>query len=166
MGAGKSTVGELLSSSIGYSFIDMDSLIEEAVNMKIPDIFSGHGEEHFRKLETETLQKLSESGGNSVISTGGGAVINPLNMEIIGSTGISIYLKAGIETIWQRIKEQDDRPLLNVEKPFETAVKLLDERKALYEKADITVETDGLTPLIIAEKIKDLIFNQGSHIDN
>ena len=166
MGAGKSTVGGLLSASIGYTFIDMDSLIEEAVNMKIPDIFSGHGEEHFRKLETETLQKLSESGGNSVISTGGGVVINPLNMEIIGSTGISIYLKAGIETIWQRIKEQDDRPLLNVEKPFETAKKLLEDRKALYEKADITVETDGLTPLMIAEKIKDLIFNQGSHIDN
>ena len=160
MGAGKSTVGKLLSASIGYTFIDMDSLIEEAANKKIPDIFSEFGEEHFRELETETLQKLSDSGGNSVISTGGGIIKNPANIEIIKSTGISIYLKAGIETIWQRIKEQDDRPLLNVEEPFETAKKLLDERKGLYEKADFTVETDGLTPLMISDNIKGMIFNQ------
>ena len=159
MGAGKSTVGEILSASIGYKFIDLDSLIEERANRKIPEIFSELGETRFRDLETENLITVSELKENTVISTGGGILLKPENVKIIESSGTSIYLKAGIETIWDRIKDDNGRPLLNVEDPYGTAAQLYEGRKELYESSDIIVETDQLTPQIISEKIKGLLFS-------
>ena len=159
MGAGKSTVGEILSKSIGYKFIELDSLIEKSLNEKIPDIFSKMGEDHFRKLETDSLINVSKGSGDTVISTGGGIVLKPENMKIMKSTGTSIFLKTAIETIWERVKNDKGRPLLHVENPYNTANELLEERKELYNKADIIVETDRVSPQKISEKIIELLFN-------
>ncbi len=159
MGAGKSTVGEILSASIGYKFIDLDRLIEETTNRKIPEIFSELGENQFRNLETEHLVKVSKIGENAVISTGGGIVLKPKNLTIMESSGTTIYLKAGIETIWERIKDDNGRPLLNVDNPYGTAAELLESRKKLYENSDIIVDTDLLTPQLVSEEIAGLIFS-------
>lgn len=158
MGAGKSTVGKILSDSTGYKFIDLDDLIEKTSNKKITDIFSQMGEEQFRKLETDCLTSVSKDNNNLVVSTGGGIVVNQVNLNIIESSGTGIYLKAGIDTIWERIKEERGRPLLDVDNPFETARDLLESRKDLYESADYVVETDGLTPQMISEKIIEKLF--------
>jgi shikimate kinase len=158
MGAGKSTVGKILSASIGYKFIDLDDLIEKTSNKKIADIFLNLGEEYFRNLETDCLTSVSKDKSNTVISTGGGIVLNPTNINIIESSGTSIYLKAGIETIWERIKEDKGRPLLEVENPFETACDLLESRKVLYESSEIVVETESLTPQMISDNISELLF--------
>lgn len=158
MGAGKSTVGKILSASIGYKFLDLDDLIEKKANKKITDIFLNHGEDYFRHLETDCLTKVSKDKSNTVISTGGGIVLNPSNLDIIKSSGTSIYLRAGIETIWERIKDGRGRPLLEVENPYEAACDLLESREMLYQSADIIFETDGLTPQNISDKLSDLLF--------
>ena len=159
MGAGKSTVGKALSALKGFEFIDLDSFIEKTANSKIPEIFSEFGEEKFRELETESLVKVSELKGKTVVSTGGGIMLNPENIHVMQTTGTTIYLKAGIETIWERIKDDRGRPLLNVENPLGTATELLNSRKHLYEGADIIVETDNLTPQMISEKINKVIYS-------
>ena len=156
MGAGKSTVGKVLSTSLGYKFIDIDELIEEKSNKKITDIFSELGEDHFRNLETESLMDLSKDNTNAVISTGGGIVLKPVNFKIIESSGTSIYLKTGINSIWDRIKDDTGRPLLKVDSPYEKARDLLEGRREHYEKADIVVETDNLSP----REISDIIIKQ------
>ncbi len=158
MGAGKSTVGKVLSTSLGYKFIDIDELIEEKSNKKITDIFSELGEDHFRNLETESLNGISKDNTNAVISTGGGIVLKPVNFNIIESSGTSIYLKAGIKSIWERIKDDSGRPLLNVESPYEKARDLLESRREHYERADIVVETDNLSPREISDKIIEQLF--------
>jgi len=159
MGAGKSTVGKVLSVMTGHKFVDLDELIEKRSNKKITDIFSNLGEEQFRKLETESLKSVSIDKTDTVVSTGGGIVLKPVNINIIESSGTSIYLKAGIETIWDRIKDENGRPLLDVENPYETASDLLDSRIELYESADIIIETDNLTPQKISDKIIELLFD-------
>jgi len=158
MGAGKSTVGKILSASIGYSFIDLDDLIEKKSNKKIADIFTNQGEEYFRDLETDCLTSVSMDKSNTVISTGGGVVLKPRNINIIKSSGTSIYLKAGIDTIWERIKNEKGRPLLEVENPYKAARNLLESRKMLYDSADIILETDGITPQGISDKLSELLF--------
>jgi len=117
------------------------------------------GEDHFRKLETDSLINVSKGSGDTVISTGGGIVLKPENMKIMKSTGTSIFLKTAIETIWERVKNDKGRPLLHVENPYNTANELLEERKELYNKADIIVETDRVSPQKISEKIIELLFN-------
>lgn len=159
MGAGKSTVGKILSDSTGYKFMDLDDLIEKRSNKKITEIFSQMGEEHFRKLETDCLTGVSKENGNIVVSTGGGIVVKKANLDIIESSGTGIYLKAGMDTIWERISEERGRPLLDVNNPYETARDLLESRKELYERAEYIVETDGLTPHMISEKIVEILFN-------
>ena len=158
MGAGKSTVGRVLSASVGYNFLDLDDFIEKEYGEKITDIFLHKGEDYFRDLETDSLTKVSEDKSDTVISTGGGIVLKPSNVSIIKSTGTSIYLKASIDTIWERIKNQSGRPLLEVENPYEKASELLESREMLYQDSDYVIDTDGLTPKLISDRISELIF--------
>ena len=85
-------------------------------------------------------------------------MLKPTNINIIVYSGTSIYLKAGIETIWERIKDDKGRPLLEVENPYETAGDLLESRKVLYESSNIVVETESLTPRMISDNISELLF--------
>lgn len=144
MGAGKSTVGRLLADKIGYKYLDADQYIEEQTQTSITNIFAEHGEPYFRDLESEATEALANDD-NQVIATGGGVIQRDRNWEAMKGNGVTIYLKASVETIWERIKDDTSRPLLQVDNPVETARELLNKRTPLYEKADIIVSTDNLS---------------------
>ena len=159
MGAGKSTVGKILADKIGYEFLDEDKVIEDRAGTTITEIFADHGEPYFRDMESETTESLA-SGDKKVIATGGGVVQRDRNWDAMKSNGITIYLKASVETIWERIKDDTTRPLLQVENPVETARELLNKRTPMYEKADIIVLTDNLSLEQAADEILDLLISQ------
>ncbi len=152
MGAGKSTVGTILAKKLGYSYCDADKFIESRAGTTITQIFADHGEQRFRDLESESIEYLSTQQGQ-VIATGGGVIQRDRNWEAMKSGGITIYLRAPIEVIWERIKDSKDRPLLQVDNPLETASDLLNKRTPLYEKADLIVDTSDLTLEEVADEI-------------
>lgn len=154
MGSGKTTVGHRLEEQYGYSFLDTDAYIEKREGKRISEIFDEHGEEYFRKLETLILQELIETTHHTVISTGGGMPLRRENARLLRELGQVAYLKASEETIWERVKDSHDRPLLNGENPKQKIHALMEARKPLYEQAaHIQVETDGRSPVTIAEEL-------------
>lgn len=153
MGAGKTTVGRVLSEKINTPFFDLDEIIEKKTGEKIDEIFKKHGETYFRKLESEVLRDTVRNNNNFVISTGGGIVLDSSNREFIAKNGISVYLKADINTLWPRIAGNNSRPLLKVDNPRSHADHLLAERSGLYEESEFTVITDNLTPGEVASEI-------------
>ncbi len=152
MGAGKSTVGKIVADKIGYGFCDADTYIEEQAGTTITQIFADHGEDYFRDLESQSMEELAKNE-NQVIATGGGVVQRDRNWDAMNSGGITIYLKAAVEAIWERIKDDDTRPLLQVEDPIKTARELLNKRVSMYEKADIIINTDSLSPELVAQEV-------------
>ena len=139
-GAGKSRIGRELSKKLGMRFFDTDKVIREEYG-DIPTIFSLKGEEYFRNLETKAIFKVAD-GDNRVISTGGGAVLKPENMEILRKNGLIVYLKADKETLFKRTAGSA-RPLLKGD-AMKNIENLLSVRSALYEKyADITVDANS-----------------------
>ena len=144
MGAGKTTVGKVLADRTGYSFVDPDQVLEENEGTTISAIFEEHGEDYFRDLETKTLASVA-SGSKQVIATGGGVVLKEQNWEIMKASGITVYLKAPVEVIYERIKDSTHRPLLQVENPIQRARELLESRESMYQKADMTVNTETLS---------------------
>ena len=152
MGSGKSTIGALLASKLDLDFIDLDEQIELKTGQKISEIFEQKGEDFFRTIESEILRDFS-SKSDQIISTGGGAVQNEQNLKTLKESSITIYLKTSPKVLFDRIKEDTSRPLLQTEKPFETICQLLKKRAANYEKADIIVVTDGKTTEEIVEEI-------------
>ncbi len=159
MGTGKTAVGKELSRLLDIKLIDVDTEIEKAVKMDINTTFKQLGEQRFREIETDMIKSVS-GNKNVIISTGGGAVLKKENMDILGEDGIIICLTATPETILQRTSTNSDRPLLQVEDPFEKIKELLDFRKPYYEKADILIDTDGKNPLQIAGEIIEKIKNR------
>jgi len=156
MGAGKSAVGRELSRLLNMELIDVDTEIEKSQVMTINEIFKKFGESSFREIETEMIQKLSEHT-NVIISTGGGAVLKQENMDALRKRGVIVCLMATPETILKRTVHNSNRPLLKVGDPFGRIKELLNFRKPFYEKADIMIDTEGKTPLQIAEEIIEKI---------
>ncbi len=152
MGTGKTAVGKELARLLNMKLIDVDTQIEKSEKMTINEIFKQFGEPRFREIETEMITKLSKDK-NSIISTGGGAVLKQENMDILRGNGVIICLTATPETILSRTSNSNDRPLLQVENPLERIKGLLDFRKPFYERADVMIDTEGKTPLQIAEEI-------------
>jgi len=152
MGAGKTTIGKILSQKLNYNFVDLDLHIEKKQGINISEMFEKHGEKYFRDVETESLRKISEKS-NQIISTGGGIVIKDENWEIMRNSGVSVYLKASIETLFNRVKHKSTRPLLNVENPFEKAKELFTARESLYEKSDVILDREGIEPGDVAMAI-------------
>lgn len=155
MGSGKSTVGAILAEKLNLEFVDLDAKIEAKIGMEISEIFAQKGEDFFRKVESEVLKDFAEKSGQ-VISTGGGAVQNEINLQILKENSIIIYLKTSPEVLFERIKADNSRPLLQNEKPLETLCELLEKREPNYKKADIIVATDGKT---IDEILNEIIKN-------
>ena len=144
MGAGKSSVGNRLAEKLGLEVIDTDDVIEEKSGMKISEIFSGFGEARFRELESEAVRRVSKLKSH-VIITGGGVVLNPENITALRKNGIIVYLHASPETIYQRVKNETHRPLLQVPDPLAKIRELLESRSQNYANNDIEVDTTNLS---------------------
>ena len=142
MGTGKSTVGKILATRLGYIFVDLDSCIVEKEGCSINEIFSKKGESYFREIEKEQLRCLV--GKNfQVVSTGGGVVIAPENRLDMRRLGVVINLVAEPEILLKRLREETERPLLNGAKSLEMIKKMLSERENWYADADIRIDTSG-----------------------
>lgn len=142
MGAGKSTVSAYLNKEYGMEVIEMDQVIAEREKMSISDIFAVHGEEYFRNLETNLLIEM-QSQTNKVISCGGGVAMRDRNVKEMKKNGRVVLLTAAPETILERVKDSDDRPLLNGHKDVDYIGDLMEVRRPKYEAAsDIVVSTD------------------------
>ncbi|MFN4306325.1 shikimate kinase, partial [Sulfurihydrogenibium azorense] len=150
MGSGKSTVGKLLADKTSRDFVDVDKLIEEREKMKIKDIFEKKGELYFRELEKKYLQELLNTQ-NLVVSTGGGLGADAENMNQMKKNGIVIWLDLNLNTILERIKNDENRPLLN--QPLDKIKKLFDERKKVYGLATYRINAENKTPFQIVEEI-------------
>tara|TARA_R110000850_G_scaffold22504_28_gene66689 strand:- start:1106 stop:1660 length:555 start_codon:yes stop_codon:yes gene_type:complete len=145
MGTGKTTIGKQVAKSLGFRFVDTDQLISQKAGKSIPDIFEDEGEETFRELETDVLQGCA-AAENQVIATGGGIVTKTTNHAILKQVGYVIWLQASPETIYDRVRRNRNRPLLQTEDPEKTIRDLMEQRVGLYEAAqDMAVTTDGLT---------------------
>ena len=147
MGSGKSTAGRKLAALMGWPFIDLDRKIEELARKTIPRIFSEDGEEHFRKIESEVLRNLDNTG-RIVVSTGGGTPCHGDNMDFMLQTGLTVYLKMTPLHLSKRLLESSgERPLLkNV--PDESLPQFIEEklshREKWYNKAEIIVDGHSL----------------------
>lgn len=158
MGAGKTTIGELLATKLNRELKDIDRVIEQEQKKSIIEIFTDDGEEAFRKLESETIEKFSNMS-DLIISTGGGALEKANNLSNLQKNGIIIYLKADIEELFKRVKNETQRPLLKEQDPLEVIKKLIKKREKFYLMANITIITDNKSPEKITEEIIKAIKN-------
>jgi shikimate kinase len=142
MGAGKTAVGRALALRLAVPFLDSDHEIETAANMTIPEIFARDGEPFFRRKERQVIARLLDEQ-RGILSTGGGAFLAPENRELITRKGASIWLRADLDVLWNRVKHRDTRPLLKTPDPYATLRTLYEDRVPLYGEADLTVHSDG-----------------------
>ena len=153
MGAGKSSVSEYLSAVFAMKVVEMDQVIAHREQMSIPDIFDAYGEEYFRDRETELLVEM-QSHRNTVISCGGGAALRERNVEEMKKNGRVVLLTASPETVYERVKDNDDRPVLNGRKNVKGISELMEQRREKYEAAaDIVINTDNKTVLQVCEEL-------------
>lgn len=158
MGTGKSTVGKILAEKLGMEFCDTDALVETKAGKTIVEIFDELDEEAFRKMETDVLKSVTNRK-NLVVSTGGGIVVTMGNMELMRSAGKLVSLIASPEQIFERIKDDKGRPLLQVESPLDEIKKMLYDRAPFYINTDHIIETTDMTPEEAAEEIIRLTGN-------
>ena len=153
MGAGKSTIARALQRELGFPLIEMDERIVKEQGMSINDIFAQYGEDHFRDIESQLIVDIGKEEP-SIVSCGGGVVVRPQNTQNMKEIGRIVFLKATPETIYERVKNSTDRPILNGHMNVEYIAELMEKRRALYEAAaDITSQTDGKTREQICEEI-------------
>jgi shikimate kinase len=155
LGAGKSTVARYLAEQYGMNIIEMDEQIAHQERMSISKIFESRGEAYFRRLETSLLEGL-QNQENTVVSCGGGVPMRECNVEAMKKSGTVIYLSASPTTVYHRVKNNHDRPLLEGHMNVDYIAGLLNERLPKYlAAADVTVETDGRAACEICEEIMD-----------
>mgnify|MGYP000123810340 CR=1 FL=1 len=155
MGAGKTAVGTALARRLEVPFLDSDEEIVKAANMSIAEIFQRDGEAFFRKKESQVIARLLEEE-RGVLSTGGGAFLSESNRRMISEKGVSVWLKADLDLLWNRVRHRDTRPLLRTDDPYRTLSDLYAARVPLYEQADLVVEArteysvEDMTDAVIA----------------
>ena len=153
MGAGKSTVADYLKTKYSMDLVEMDQVIAGREGMSISDIFSTHGEEYFRNLETQLLIEL-QSHANTVVSCGGGVPMRERNVKEMKKNGKVVLLTAKPETILERVKDDHSRPLLEGNKTVAYIAELMEKRREKYEAAaDIVIRTDGKSAYDICREI-------------
>lgn len=152
MGTGKTTISKLVAEKLGMQWVDLDDMIMKKENRSIVDIFNEEGEGYFRELEKKVLLEIAETGGY-VVSTGGGIVIVDENIEVMRKNGVIVTLIASPEVIYERVKDDQERPLLQVLDPLDQIKRLLFERAHFYIKGDIIIDTSYDTPECLADEI-------------
>lgn len=156
MGAGKSTVGRRLANRLGRVFYDSDNEIEKAAGQSVTDIFAMHGEEEFRRGEHSVLKRLLDEEPH-ILATGGGAFLNPDTRALMREKSVTIWLNADLETLWKRVSRRNHRPLLRRPDAKEVLSNLFEERRSIYELADLTVQSvDGPHSKTVTAIIKAL----------
>ncbi len=146
MGSGKTSVGIKLSYRLRMPVEDTDKLIERREGCSVSDIFREKGEAYFRQLETELLRELGESKAEKIYSVGGGTPVRPENRELLKKLGMVVYLRVRPETVYERLKGDKTRPLLQCEDPLGKIKALMQDRKAAYEEAaDMILDVDAMT---------------------
>ena len=141
MGTGKSSAGRMLARKLKKTLWDVDRFIEEKEGRTIREIFEKDGEAYFRRVEKEAIRTIAYED-NAVITTGGGAVLDPENIKVLSEKGWIVALHASPETIFKRVKNSKKRPLLNGEDRLAEIKKLLEVRRPLYRRADLSLDTD------------------------
>jgi shikimate kinase len=153
MGVGKTTVGRLLATRLGYNFVDSDAETEKEAGMKVKEVFASLGEPAFRAMERKIVLRLSV-GDEQVIALGGGAVLDPINIEHLRCSSRMVLLTASPEEINLRTRLDSTRPLLAEEDKLGRIRMLLAERRERYlAAADMVVDTNGLPPIRVTETI-------------
>lgn len=154
MGSGKTTLGLKLSYLLRMPVEDTDKLIERQEGRSITQIFADDGEAYFRELETEMLRKCGNRKYERILSVGGGTPVNPVNRELLHKCGTVVYLRVAPETVYERLKNDTTRPLLQCEEPLEKIRELLAVRDAIYtECADIILDVDNRHSDELAEEL-------------
>ena len=153
MGAGKSTIAGMMHEAFSMEVIEMDQVIADQQGMSIPEIFEKYGEEYFRDLETNLLIDMQDRQ-NVIISCGGGVALRERNVKEMKKNGKVVFLTASPETILERVKDDNDRPLLNGHKNVEYISRMMETRRPKYEAAaDFIISTDGKSPYDICPEI-------------
>ncbi|MEE2951655.1 MAG: shikimate kinase [Pseudomonadota bacterium] len=156
MGAGKTTVGRRLASLLSLPFRDSDVEIEEVSRMTIPELFEAYGEPEFRALEARVVQRLAVEGPQ-VVGTGGGAYMNGETRERLKSTAVTVWLKADLDTLMERVSRRSNRPLLKTADPRETMRRLIKERYPIYGQADIVIESRNVKREQVAGEVAEAV---------
>ncbi len=153
MGAGKSTIAGMMHEAFSMEVIEMDQVIADQQGMSIPEIFEKYGEEYFRDLETNLLIDMQDRQ-NVIISCGGGVALRERNVKEMKKNGKVVFLTASPETILERVKDDNDRPLLNGHKNVEYISRMMETRRPKYEAAaDFIISTDGKSSYDICREI-------------
>jgi shikimate kinase/3-dehydroquinate synthase len=153
MGTGKTEVGRLVAQRLGMEFVDCDALIEKQTGLTVPEIFERSGEPRFRELERRAVARVSGRWGK-VVATGGGAPKDPDNMAALKCAGIVACLTARPDVIWERTRASGERPMLAAPDPRARITELLEDRRACYAQADLSIDTSDLT---IAQAVEAVI---------
>lgn len=152
MGAGKTVIGRKVASLLDLPFVDSDHEIEKVSRMTIPDLFTAYGEPEFRALEQRVIERILRNGPQ-VLSTGGGAFMSEATRAEVKRRGFSVWLKADIDTLMQRVSKRQNRPLLNADDPRAVMQGLMDLRYPVYGTADITIHSRDVSKDVIATEV-------------
>jgi shikimate kinase len=152
MGVGKTTVGRRLGQRLGLPFVDADHEIEAAAARTVSDIFSDLGEAEFRAGEARVIRRLLE-GERRVLATGGGAMLNPVTRDLLKQHAVTVWLRADLPVIAERVRRRDTRPLLRGKDPLAVLTKLAEDRYPIYAEADLVVDVGDGSHLQAVEAI-------------
>ena len=156
MGAGKSTIGKRVAQMLGVPFIDADTEIEAVSRMTIAELFERYGEPEFRDLERRVIRRILRTGPK-VLATGGGAFMNEQTRRTISKAGISVWLKAELDILMERVSRKGNRPLLKTANPRATMQELMDKRYPVYGLAEITVISRDEKKEVMAGEVIDAL---------
>jgi len=160
MGAGKTTLGKALAQRMGHEFIDTDRILVERTGVPVATIFEIEGEDGFRRRESSVLAEIAQRDG-CVVATGGGIVLAEENRRVMRESGTVVYLRARLESLWERTRHDTTRPLLSTPDPRGTLASLFEQREPLYrEAAHVVVDTGSQSSSTLVNRVLSALREQ------